>query len=630
MKNLTQYSLLLVAGLLISCAESKYETETTSKEEQQKVLPFTTLNLSSLDAFKPVSSNWKIVGNVNADLDQKRAFLSEPGKGILLNEPDKETKKHLFTAFEHGDIEIEFDVMMPIQSNSGMYFQGRYEVQLFDSWGVKEAKHSDIGGIYQRWDKDREKGQQGFEGRAPKVNAAKAPGLWQHFKVIFHAPKFDASGKKTKNAWFEEVWLNGALLHQNQEVTGPTRACAFNDEKPMGPLMIQGDHGPVAFRNIKYKLYEDKKLTFDGVGLKEYPNKSQLIPDLDTLVAERELKVDSVSSLMVTGQNAQKLLVYKGNLNAPNAGGYLFEMGVHRGGGLLLIEKDTVLNLNGDFDLSKPVFGQVQLKKGPNAFTLIYNKHRPYQRGFTLYAEGPGIARHALHAEGSIEVNNGAQQEIVIGPEQDALIQRSFLMHQGKKRTHTISVGTPQGIHYAYDLAFGSLLMGWSGDFLNVTQMWHARGHQQLAQPLGLPLEVHGKPDFAFLENEKSLWPDSIPEDGTYKQLGFQLDKKGLPTFAMQLLDAQINNKFVASDTLRKLNRTVSTASQKALWHKLGEGKVIEKLPNSTYAIDDKSYYVDFSKNSQYEPVIRKSNGREELIVKIPEGNQEISYQVIW
>jgi len=46
---------------------------------------------------------------------------------------------------------------------------------------------------------------------------------------------------------------NGIVIHENQEVTGKTRAGAFRDEKPTGPLMLQGDHGPVAYRNIRPK-----------------------------------------------------------------------------------------------------------------------------------------------------------------------------------------------------------------------------------------------------------------------------------------------------------------------------------------------------------------------------------------
>ena len=43
---------------------------------------------------------------------------------------------------------------------------------------------------------------------------------------------------------------NGVVVHENVELTGPTRASTYNDEKPTGPLMLQGDHGPVAFRNL--------------------------------------------------------------------------------------------------------------------------------------------------------------------------------------------------------------------------------------------------------------------------------------------------------------------------------------------------------------------------------------------
>ena len=58
------------------------------------------------------------------------------------------------------------------------------------------------------------------------------------------------SGKKTANARFVKVVHNGTVVHEDVEVTGPTRAAAFSDERPTGPLMLQGDHGPVAYRNV--------------------------------------------------------------------------------------------------------------------------------------------------------------------------------------------------------------------------------------------------------------------------------------------------------------------------------------------------------------------------------------------
>jgi len=628
MKNLKLYLPFLFTGLLISCSETSPETTDIKSQEILTVLPYKTLSLDDLSGFKPVSTNWKIVGNADVDQNKKGVFISSPGKGILLNVPEKGLKEHLFTAFDHGDIEVELDVMMPVNSNSGLYFQGRYEIQLLDSWGVAEAQSSDIGGIYQRWDKSRGKGNERFEGHAPNVNAAKAPGLWQQFKIIFHAPKFDASGQKIKNAWFEEVWLNGALLHKNKEVSGPTRASAFQDEKALGPFMIQGDHGAVAFRNIKYKLYEDKKLVFKDLSIKEYENKSQRIPRLDTLKAIREIKTDSISSLLASGENPQKLLAYSGKINIPNAGDYIFDMKVNRGGAVLIIANDTIVNLDGDYDVNHPGYGMASLKKGDVPFTLIYNKHRPYQRGLALFVEGPGIAKYALHAPGSISLNQGNLPDMTVSATDEVVLQRSFLMHEDKKRTHCISVATLQGINYSYDVAFGSLLQAWNGGFLNVAKMWHSRGGQQLAEPLGLPVSIHGDPDFAYLDNEESNWPDSIST--SYRQLGYELNQNGSPIFLMEIEGGLIKNQFQPSDSLRKLTRIIGTDLQKKVWHKIGEGSVIEALSDNRYAINDKNYFVDFSNNEGLKPVVRQVEGKQELLVNISEGKNELSYTIIW
>jgi len=127
---------------------------------------------------------------------------------------------------------------------------GRYEIQIRDDWGQTEPTYAgnEGGGIYQRWDDGRD--PKGYEGRSPRVTAGKAPGEWQSFDVVFRGPRFDEAGTKTANALFERVVHNGVAVHEGVEVTGPTRAAAFDDEKPTGPLMLQGDHGPVAYRNI--------------------------------------------------------------------------------------------------------------------------------------------------------------------------------------------------------------------------------------------------------------------------------------------------------------------------------------------------------------------------------------------
>jgi hypothetical protein len=223
------------------------------------------LPLEDMSAFRPQAGNWRIVNDVTmdptvstheehaaqpaaAETSGKKKKSKEPapppaprqavtfreGKGVLLNINDATKKDNLITTFEHGDIELEFDVMLPKGSNSGIYLQGRYEVQLFDSWGVRNPSFSDIGGIYRNWENQPGKI---YMGKAPLSNPSKAPGLWQRMKISFRAPKFDASGKKIANARFARVELNGVVIHQNLEVPLPTGGPVENNEKPTGPLI---------------------------------------------------------------------------------------------------------------------------------------------------------------------------------------------------------------------------------------------------------------------------------------------------------------------------------------------------------------------------------------------------------
>lgn len=200
---------------------------------------------SDLKGWRMPTGTWSAVGAIKLDPADGRHFLAEPGQGILLNSTGSKTVDAL-TEFEHGDCELHVEFCVPKGSNSGVYLMGRYEVQVFDSFGKKDVNFSDCGGIYERADPPAG----GFKGRAPSANASKAPGEWQTFDISFRAPRFDATGKKTEPAKFLKVTHNGQVIHENVEVNGPTRSARYNDEKPRGPLMLQGDHGPVAFRNL--------------------------------------------------------------------------------------------------------------------------------------------------------------------------------------------------------------------------------------------------------------------------------------------------------------------------------------------------------------------------------------------
>jgi len=187
---------------------------------------------------------WKVVSKVELDKAEPKKLTGSGTGGtadaILFRQP-VEHGSDIITEKSFGDCELHLELMVAKDSNSGIYFMGEYEVQVFDSFGKpdKELTFADLGGVYSV--------------AAPKTNASKAPGEWQSVDIVFRAPRFDAAGKKTENAKFVSVTLNGKKVIENLEVKGPTGGQLSETEKPTGPLMLQGDHGVVAFRNITIK-----------------------------------------------------------------------------------------------------------------------------------------------------------------------------------------------------------------------------------------------------------------------------------------------------------------------------------------------------------------------------------------
>lgn len=144
-----------------------------------------------------------------------------------------------YTEGTWGDCVLEIEVLVPKASHSGIYLMGEYEVQVLDSFGKEKVGTGDMGGIY--------------AAAAPRVNASRPPGEWQKFVIDFRAPKFDAGGKRTSPATFVKVELNGQLIHENLEMKAPTPGGLTGKEAARGPILLQGDHGAVAYRNIRVK-----------------------------------------------------------------------------------------------------------------------------------------------------------------------------------------------------------------------------------------------------------------------------------------------------------------------------------------------------------------------------------------
>ncbi len=127
------------------------------------------------------------------------------------------------------------------RSNSGCYLQGRYEVQMLDSFGLS-GEHNECGGIYTI--------------SKPRVNMCYPPLSWQTYDIEYHAAKFDAAGKKQNDAWMT-VKHNGVLIHDKVKLPHGTTAAPVAEGPEPGPLHLQ-DHGnPVRYRNIWFKAIAD-------------------------------------------------------------------------------------------------------------------------------------------------------------------------------------------------------------------------------------------------------------------------------------------------------------------------------------------------------------------------------------
>jgi hypothetical protein len=154
------------------------------------------------------------------------------------------TSKHKFQSCTlHLEFRTPFQPLATGQGrgNSGCYLQGRYEVQVLDSFGL-EGLHNECGGIY--------------EVRNPDVNMCFPPLSWQTYDIDYTAARFDADGKKVANARIT-VQHNGVVIHNNVEIVregldlmGGTRGAPIPEGPEPGPLYLQDHTNPVYYRNI--------------------------------------------------------------------------------------------------------------------------------------------------------------------------------------------------------------------------------------------------------------------------------------------------------------------------------------------------------------------------------------------
>ncbi len=178
------------------------------------------------------------------DLSQWKSESGGEAKWKILGDGAAEVSGgSIMTKGEFGDCQLHVEWAAPGivkgdgqgRGNSGVYLQGRYEIQVLDSHNNKTYFNGQAGAFYGH--------------AAPLVNASRKPGEWQSYDIIFHAPKQGSDGKTIPGSF--TVLHNGVLVQDHTPVPGgSTTAALFKGLTPKGPLVLQ-DHGnPVRYRNI--------------------------------------------------------------------------------------------------------------------------------------------------------------------------------------------------------------------------------------------------------------------------------------------------------------------------------------------------------------------------------------------
>ncbi|UCE48099.1 MAG: DUF1080 domain-containing protein, partial [Phycisphaerales bacterium] len=201
------------------------------------------------------SDKWDVAGDAMLKQDNNRRLVGKPGDGVLINGKEGKCPSLVTKRRDFRDVEVHVEFMVAKGSNSGVIFHGNYEIQILDSYGIQKPTAGHCGGVYPRAEA-KPKYHHIDKGSPPRINAAKRPGEWQTMDIIFQSPRFDKDGKKTAHAKFVKVVHNGLVIQENQEVPYASGTNWDRKQYPQGPIIIQGDYGPIAIRNVRVRPYK--------------------------------------------------------------------------------------------------------------------------------------------------------------------------------------------------------------------------------------------------------------------------------------------------------------------------------------------------------------------------------------
>ena len=479
-------------------------------------------------------------------------------------------------------------------------------------------------------------GHGSISGISPSHATGKKPGLWQSLDIEFSAPTSNDSDQLP--ARIIRASLNGIPIHQ-QVLLPASNAEGF------GGLVLQAT-GEVSLRNIAIKRMDQVATGKSQIAQKLIPAKSisyeyfekadwNLLSVFDGLTAISTGSSDLMDIAAHSQRESNYGLIYTGTFTVPAAGTYVFLLSSDDGSSLTLDGELSIMN--DGFHGDETVTDTIDLEAGEHEAVIHF-----FQGGggasLRLDYTGEGLGTIPLFSpeKGAVSESN---KTYLLDPESEPIVQRGFLIYPPNQKlalgdapariTHGVSVGDPAGNNFAVDAGQGTLLMLWHGKFANMANMWEGRGEWQNLSPLGDLVARSGKPDFAFLPDNKSFWPDSLGESSPIQPKGYELDDQGWPTFEYKMGNATIEDGYLTNqDGL--IRTTKISGNEASIYQLIASGTVIENLGKGSYAVQGPGYLLHIKACKGCELFLRKTAAGQELVASIKPGGGGMTTAFSW
>jgi hypothetical protein len=243
------------------------------------------------------------------------------------------------------------------------------------------------------------------------------------------------------------------------------------------------------------------------------------------------------------------------------------------------------------------------------------------------------------HAQQNPPAARVKPEPMLVTPTDRVIVQRGFVPCDGRLRLYACVVGTPVGLHYAYDFEMGAVLSVWRGPFVDMGEIWGPRARSHAARPAGAEVALARKPLLALFSNRAMIeypktWPREAPP--LYTAQGYELEPDGQPVFLARCEDLIIRDRIAPTAGGRELQRRLEFSGKLSSWETwllLAEAENIAlESDGRTWTAGGPSWTLAWSKEQPGRPTLRQEAGRTLLVFRLTTDSlaAPVAYSIRW